>query len=316
MAAAVDGSFKEATTGEIDLEEGDPEIVKLMLDFLYLGTYQDGSGAQDSAAFGSDPLKNNSSEPSSSLSSSAPTSNSSSTTHSGSISDGTPAAPQATVNSPFRDPSPSGAGAQPVSFGGSRTPSNAPNIFGFGTASQRSNATSRFSSDEFGFRATARPQSTGLFGSARTTSFGETQSSIFGSPLTPEQRDLITHAKVYILAEQYDIQPLKHLAKTKYEVIVSAVWNSPSFTESLLIIYDGTPESVHPDMLRALVLSTAGKNSKELMDRGEFVALCRERRDIATDILKASFAIKEIPQPASTTPKTVRCRNNPTHPVI
>lgn len=44
LAAALNGSFKEATTREIDLEEEDPDIVKLMLDFLYRGDYDDGSG--------------------------------------------------------------------------------------------------------------------------------------------------------------------------------------------------------------------------------------------------------------------------------
>lgn len=57
LAAAVDGNFKvlslstcdvfclpeqEATTGEIDLEGDEPDIVELMLQFLYKGAYSDG----------------------------------------------------------------------------------------------------------------------------------------------------------------------------------------------------------------------------------------------------------------------------------
>jgi hypothetical protein len=57
LAAAVDGNFKvgspstcdtlylleqEAIMGEIDLEEDEPEIVELMLQFLYKGAYSDG----------------------------------------------------------------------------------------------------------------------------------------------------------------------------------------------------------------------------------------------------------------------------------
>ncbi|KAM3083494.1 hypothetical protein ACMFMG_004142 [Clarireedia jacksonii] len=39
IAAAIDHGFKEASTGEIHLEEDDPEIVELMINFLYNGNY-------------------------------------------------------------------------------------------------------------------------------------------------------------------------------------------------------------------------------------------------------------------------------------
>jgi len=41
LAAAVDGNFLEATTGEVDLQEDDPKILDLMLQFMYTGTYDD-----------------------------------------------------------------------------------------------------------------------------------------------------------------------------------------------------------------------------------------------------------------------------------
>ncbi|RAL66523.1 hypothetical protein DID88_006213 [Monilinia fructigena] len=39
LAAAVDNGFKEATTGVINLEDDEPEVVEYMIEFLYHGTY-------------------------------------------------------------------------------------------------------------------------------------------------------------------------------------------------------------------------------------------------------------------------------------
>ena len=44
LAAAVDGNFKEATTGRIDLDDNEPHIVENMLSFLYTQSYDDGRG--------------------------------------------------------------------------------------------------------------------------------------------------------------------------------------------------------------------------------------------------------------------------------
>lgn len=43
----------EATTGELSLEEDDPETVERMLHFLYLGVYNDGSGVSEQRPFSS-----------------------------------------------------------------------------------------------------------------------------------------------------------------------------------------------------------------------------------------------------------------------
>ncbi|OBT80496.1 hypothetical protein VF21_00742 [Pseudogymnoascus sp. 05NY08] len=42
FAAMVDGKFKEAQSGVIDLPADEPEIVEMMLRFLYQGKYNDG----------------------------------------------------------------------------------------------------------------------------------------------------------------------------------------------------------------------------------------------------------------------------------
>lgn len=40
LAAAIDGGFKEATTGVIDLEDDEPSIVEAFLQFLYKAEYE------------------------------------------------------------------------------------------------------------------------------------------------------------------------------------------------------------------------------------------------------------------------------------
>jgi hypothetical protein len=111
------------------------------------------------------------------------------------------------------------------------------------------------------------------------------------SPVTPpaNPQNLVTLAAIYCTAEKYDVQSLKVLAKGKYESILSSSWNTEHFIDSLKLIYDGTPDMSEPDSLRDLAVKTAATHAKELMDRGEFLSLCKERGDFATDVLKASL---------------------------
>lgn len=166
--------------------------------------------------------------------------------------------------------------------------------------------------------------SSSLFGSSssqNSTSTTNTTSLPHGSaqsiPLfnAVKAEALITNAKVYIIAEQYDIQPLKHLAKKKYQDIIPATWNSSSFVESLRIIYDGTPDSSQVDMLRELALNTAGRHAKELMDRGEFLTLCKDRGEISVEVLKASLNVEKSLQPPSAASQMFKCAINQSHAV-
>jgi hypothetical protein len=270
LAAAVDGSFKEAITGEIDLEEDDPKIVELMLNFLYRGDYQDGSGVTKPPT-----------PPATSLFGSATSTPSSSSLYRAA----TPTLPN--VSSSIFGGIPQATRTFP-GFGES-FPRSPPPLFTLGGASTQAVNTS--SAPPFGETSSTTSSTT------RTTSkpprFGQSTPDSTLQPTEIKAKALITNANVYIIAEQYDIQPLKYLAKNKYEYIISAAWNTSFFVESLRTIYDGTPDSSKMDMLRELALNTAGKHAKELMDRGEFLTLCRERGDISTDILKASLNVEK-----------------------
>lgn len=119
--------------------------------------------------------------------------------------------------------------------------------------------------------------------------------------LTPAKA-LLIHTSVYLLADEKDISTLKELAMQRYKEAARDGWNSSEFCTSLKTIFDETPESDRSfwNMAREL----AGEKAKKLMDRGEFVTLCKERGDIGTEIFKEYLA--KTPEP----PKVVYMNPN------
>ncbi|PQE16203.1 btb poz domain-containing protein [Rutstroemia sp. NJR-2017a BVV2] len=103
--------------------------------------------------------------------------------------------------------------------------------------------------------------------------------------------------RVFVMAEKYDIPALKTLAKTKFEAAVSSDWNTSALSDSLRLMYDGLPDSDR--LLKDVAIEAAAGHVKELFDRGEFVALCKENGDIAFDVLKASLSPKVKNRPWS-----------------
>lgn len=241
LAAAVDGYFKEATTGEIDLEEDEPEIVGLMLQFLYKGTYPDGrTGSKvsgNSTASDETNVKNT------------------------------------VQQSMFSRPS--------FDFSATRSP-----VFSYPSASATPAVPPNAPFGPYNGGSTSSIFRPILGAEAATPDLS------YPAPVdsTINPTALITNARVYVIAEQYDIEPLKVLARTKYAEIVPSTWNSTQFVQSLKFIYDGTPDNISmKDKLREVAMNTAGQHARELMEKEEFLALCKERGDIATDVLKASL---------------------------
>jgi hypothetical protein len=133
----------------------------------------------------------------------------------------------------------------------------------------------------------------------------------------PDPKNLVTLAAIYVVAEKYDVQPLKLLAHTKYEAILPSAWNTEHFIESLELIYDGIPEMSDPDSLRDLAIKTAAMHAKELMDRGEFMTLCKERGDFVTDVFRASLPQSQVAAADAAVGSGIpRCRINSSHAVL
>lgn len=106
----------------------------------------------------------------------------------------------------------------------------------------------------------------------------------YSQPTVYDPISLLINAKVYIIAEKYDIQALKELACAKYKEVWQKSWNSAHFTESASLVYENTVEE--DKMLRDVIVKAASDNIKALLDRGEFVELLKSYGDFATDILK------------------------------
>ncbi|KAF7945287.1 hypothetical protein EAE96_010065 [Botrytis aclada] len=120
-----------------------------------------------------------------------------------------------------------------------------------------------------------------LFG--RSATYGQSSANI-----ELQAEDLIKHAKVYIMAEKYDIQALKTLARQKYSFVADNYWNSCCFVQSIELIFDGTPDISEGDSLRKAVLEVASRYMKQLLVREDFAQMCQERGDIGFAILQWS----------------------------
>lgn len=102
-----------------------------------------------------------------------------------------------------------------------------------------------------------------------------------------QPRALEINAKIYVIAEKYDIQPLKALARARYEEVFISVHRkdfTTKFIDSLIILFDGTPEG---DELKSFAFRGAARNSADLLPNDGFGQLFMERGDIVFEIFKA-----------------------------
>ncbi|KAJ8061745.1 hypothetical protein OCU04_009542 [Sclerotinia nivalis] len=347
LAAAIDHGFKEATTGVINFEEDDPEIVEYMIKFLYVGTYkalarmnkltvpemsQDATSVAEAYAsvFGEQlseflsrfhtPANTNTTtngpkklfEPAANMFSSSngasmfepprasrdsgrnlfdytPRTEATSSIFGLSrevdpinISATTAGSTTSTANlfGPVNFPPP-----PPATAAGSTTFTS--NIFGPITfASTPETATGSTASTSNSHRHVLGGIIDTENASVQSSEGKFDWSSIGLGPIEFHAEDLVKHAKVYIMVEKYDIQPLKLLARERYFTISKTCWDSSYFVESIELIFDGTPEIPGGDCLRNSAVEIASRHPKQLLARDDFTQLCQERGDIATSLLQ------------------------------
>jgi len=289
LAAAFKHGFKEAETGEITLEEDEPEVVDLMIQFLYTSKYKDSSKEDKSTSATPSPK---------------PTSDSFQSAGAAGLFNPPKTVPNLASSPAIPTPVSSG-----LLFGGrSNSPINpAPtgDVFRFPTSFDQPRVPSF--DQLFGSRPSPAVPSGALFVNSNVTVTPAAQpssrsgGSLFSIPksstnnllakVTPPahlEKALIENVKVYILAEKYDISPLRYFAKQKYAELVSECWNGPAFIESLRLLYDEMTD-INSVGIRQVAIKVAGEHVKVLLDNKDFLSLCREHGDIATDILKASL---------------------------
>lgn len=95
---------------------------------------------------------------------------------------------------------------------------------------------------------------------------------------------LLVNAKVYIIADKYELEALKSFACTKYKKVLSNTWNSPFFPESACHVLENTMETDRP--LRDVIVRVASEHAKDLLDRDDFVEMLKNHGDVAADILR------------------------------
>lgn len=95
---------------------------------------------------------------------------------------------------------------------------------------------------------------------------------------------LLVNAKVYFIADKYELKGLKGLACTKYQRVLLNTWNAPIFIESACHVLENTMET--DQLLRDVIVQVASDHAKELLNRGEFVEMLKNHGDIAAGILR------------------------------
>jgi len=98
---------------------------------------------------------------------------------------------------------------------------------------------------------------------------------------------LLLHSRMYGIADFYQIQDLKDLAKQNFQNNISVGWASPSLAEALHIVFHSTPSTDRG--LRDIVISTLGEHI-EVVDIEAVSNIIRTIPDLAFEVLKAHRA--------------------------
>lgn len=97
---------------------------------------------------------------------------------------------------------------------------------------------------------------------------------------------LLFNAKMYAIAQKYEIPALEHLAARKYENTLETDWDTSQFVESLRFTHE---RASNTDELKEIAIHWAGLKAKTLAEEPAFADLCRERGDIGHAVLQASL---------------------------
>jgi hypothetical protein len=104
---------------------------------------------------------------------------------------------------------------------------------------------------------------------------------------TPEPH-LITHARVYALAEKYQIAGLKSLAKRKFAAQVALHHSSTEFPSAMLEVYESTVESDRG--LRDVITQTFRRNP-EIARRKDVCEVVRQSPELAYELFRMAWGL-------------------------
>jgi hypothetical protein len=104
---------------------------------------------------------------------------------------------------------------------------------------------------------------------------------------TPEPH-LITHARVYALAEKYQIAGLKSLARRKFAAQVALHHSSTEFPSAMLEVYESTVESDRG--LRDVITQTFRRNP-EIARRKDVCEVVRQSPELAYELFRMAWGL-------------------------
>ncbi|KAF2431542.1 hypothetical protein EJ08DRAFT_669916 [Tothia fuscella] len=111
-------------------------------------------------------------------------------------------------------------------------------------------------------------------------------------PADPEpdfsQARLITHARVYALAEKYDIRALKALAHRKFAIQSAYHWSSPELPAAIQEVYEGTVDTDRG--LRDVVISTF-RAYPEIAQRKDVADVIKQNATLAYELFCVGWGL-------------------------
>jgi hypothetical protein len=98
-----------------------------------------------------------------------------------------------------------------------------------------------------------------------------------------EESHLLTHTRVYALAEKYDIPSLKELSQGKFEMAMACFYDSSEFADAIEEVYSTTVDSDRG--LRDIVLQ-AFRSHPALATTQDVFAVIKETPALAFELFK------------------------------
>lgn len=105
---------------------------------------------------------------------------------------------------------------------------------------------------------------------------------------TASEAHLLLNARVYALAEKYDIPSLKQLARSKFEMAMACYYDSPEFPHAIEEVYCSTIDSDRG--LRDIVLMTF-RNHPQLAHAQDVYSVIRDTPSLALELFKIERGI-------------------------
>lgn len=103
-----------------------------------------------------------------------------------------------------------------------------------------------------------------------------------------DESHLLTHTRVYALAEKYDVPGLKSLAQRKFEMAMACYYDSPEFADAIEEVYCSTIDSDRG--LRDVVLQ-AFRSHPQLANTGDVFGVIKETPSLAFELWKVERGI-------------------------